>query len=249
MQTNERLDTVNDSIRLIQRSDGLTFGTDALLLAAYVRGGRDLTAIELGTGTGIVSLLCATRQKLSRILAVEVQKEFAELASRNVALNGLSETVRVVHADVRDFNEYAGDGVDIVFTNPPYMTVGGGFANRADIKNIARHEVLGDIGDFCRAAARKLRYGGRFYCVYRPDRIVDLFCAMRASKIEPKRMTLVLADAESVPSMLLVEGKLGAAPGMICTAPLLIYGDREHKTNSAAMQYILKHGSFPEKEA
>ena len=80
MHTSERIDVVNDSIRLIQRSDGLTFGTDALLLAAYVRGSATSRAIEFGAGSGIVSLLCATRKKAAHILAVEVQSEFAELA-------------------------------------------------------------------------------------------------------------------------------------------------------------------------
>ena len=56
----ERCDEVNDALKLIQKNDGLTFGTDALLLAAYIGGGyRD--AVELGGGTGIVSMLVASR--------------------------------------------------------------------------------------------------------------------------------------------------------------------------------------------
>jgi tRNA1Val (adenine37-N6)-methyltransferase len=249
MHTSERIDTVNDSIRLIQRKDGLTFGTDALLLAAYVKGGAGCSALEFGTGTGIVSLLCATRKKAAKILAVEVQSEFADIARRNVEQNGLTGTVEIAYADIRDLSAYGGDGVDLLFTNPPYMTVGGGYPNTADVKNIARHEVVGDISDFCVAAGKKLRFGGRFYCVYRPDRAVDLLCAMRDAKIEPKRLTFVLADAASSPSMLLVEGKLGAAPSLICTPPLILYTDASHTVYTDDMNYILNNGNFPEKEA
>ena len=247
MHTSERIDVVNDSIRLIQRSDGLTFGTDALLLAAYVRGSAGSRAIEFGTGSGIVSLLCATRKKAAHILAVEVQSEFAELAERNVSENRLSEIIRVVCADVRDLEAYGGDGADLLFTNPPYMTVSGGYPNTADVKNIARHEVIGTIDDFCAAASKKLRYGGHFYCVYRPDRAVDLFCAMRKAKIEPKRLTAVLADASSAPSMILVEGKLGAAPSLVTTPPLILYTDATHTAYSEDMNYVLSHGCFPER--
>ncbi len=249
MHTSERIDTVNDSIRLIQRKDGLTFGTDALLLAAYVKGGAGCSALEFGAGTGIVSLLCASRKKASKILAVEVQSEFADIACRNVQLNGLSDTVSVTLADVRDLGTYGGDGVDLLFMNPPYMTVDGGYPNAADVKNIARHEVVGDISDFCTAASKKLRFGGRFYCVYRPDRAVDLLCAMRDAKIEPKRLTFVLADVTSAPSMLLVEGKLGAAPSLICTPPLVLYTDTTHTVYTDDMNYILSNGNFPQKEA
>lgn len=247
MHTSERIDVVNDSIRLIQRSDGLTFGTDALLLAAYVRGSAGSRAIEFGAGSGIVSLLCATRKKAAHILAVEVLSEFAELAERNVVENRLNEIIRVVCADVRDLEAYGGDGADLLFTNPPYMTVSGGYPNATDVKNIARHEVIGTIDDFCAAASKKLRYGGHFYCVYRPDRAVDLFCAMRKAKIEPKRLTAVLADASSAPSMILVEGKLGAAPSLVMTPPLILYTDATHTAYSEDMNYVLSNGCFPER--
>ena len=65
----ERLDEVNEHIRLIQNTDGLTFGTDAYLLAAYVRPKRSAAAVDLGSGTGIIPLLCAARRKAARIFA------------------------------------------------------------------------------------------------------------------------------------------------------------------------------------
>jgi DNA-binding LacI/PurR family transcriptional regulator len=69
-------------LSLIQKTDGLTFGTDALLLASYVSGKYDL-GCEFGGGTGIISLLLVSRQKLSKAFAIEVQEEYAELIKRN----------------------------------------------------------------------------------------------------------------------------------------------------------------------
>ena len=57
--SDERLDYVNEKITLIQKKNGLTFGTDAFLLAAYIKENKRARAAELGTGTGIISLLCA----------------------------------------------------------------------------------------------------------------------------------------------------------------------------------------------
>lgn len=244
----ERIDEVNDSLRLIQRTDGLTFGTDALLLAAFVRGNRKCRAIEFGSGSGIISLLCASRGKAGKILAVEAQESYAELTRRNVAENNLGHVIDVACSDLRDTSGYGGDDSDLVFTNPPYMTVECGYPNRNAHKNIARHEVLGGISDFCRAAAHKLRYGGHFYCVYRPDRITDLFVAMREFKIEPKRLTVVTASRSSAPSLILVEGKRGASSGLILTPPLFLYRDEGHTAYSDEMNYILEHGSFKDRE-
>ena len=83
------------------------------------------------------------------------------------------------------------------------------------------------------------------YAVYRPDRLTDIICAMREASLEPKRMTLVYADTESEPSMVLIEAKKGGKSGMLLTPPLIIYGDKTHKKYSNDMDYIMENGSFP----
>ena len=242
IKENERIDEVNDKLKLIQDISGLTFGTDALLLAGYIKG-KYKNSVELGGGTGIISMLVLTREKVQKVTCVEIQESFCDLIGRNAEMNGLSDRLFVKQADVRELprsGEY-----DMVFTNPPYMKTDSGRANITDKKNIARHEVAGNIDDFCSAASGLLRYGGTFYAVYRPDRLVDLICAMRSARIEPKRLTEVIADTLSSPSMVLVEGRRGGKGGMSLTPPLVIYSDGNHSEYSPDMKYILENGSFP----
>ena len=243
LKDNERLEEVNDSLKLIQRGDGLTFGTDALLLAGYITRGYNY-ALELGGGTGIVSMLLSARGKARSIDCLEIQPEYAELIDRNANLNGLGDRIRAIECDVREFKpekEY-----DLCFSNPPYMKCDSGKRNVSDKKNIARHEVFGGIEDFCLTAAKALKYGGIFACVYRTDRLAELFSAMRASGLEPKRMTFVHADTATPPSVVLVEGKRGAKAGLRVTSPLIIYkeGSRDYTED---MNYIMECGSFPDK--
>lgn len=227
----ETLTRINENIELIQKKDGLTFGTDAYLLSAYMREGKSSTAVDLGCGTGIISLLCAAGGKFKKIYAVDVQGEFCDVAIRNCEHNGF-DNIEVIHSDVRALKLEA----DVVFTNPPYMKVTSGRANESSAKNIARHEVYGDIGDFLASACRMLKFGGLFYAVYRTDRLIDLLCAMRHNGIEPKRMTYVHATKEHQPSMVLVEGKRGGKPGLNITKPLLLDG--------ADIDYIYEKGAF-----
>ncbi len=240
----ERCDVVNDALSLIQKTNGLLFGTDALLLAAYING-RYESGIELGGGTGIISMLLLSRKKLSKVICLEAQEEFAELISRNARLNALDERLYPVCEDIRRYK--CQRECDIVFTNPPYMKTSSGKKNSEEIKNIARHEVKGDIYDFLNAAKSFLKYGGAFAAVYRPDRLSDLICAMREAQIEPKRMTFVYADTESEPSMVLTIGKKCGKSGMILTKPLIIYSDITHKKYTEDMSFIMEKGSFPEK--
>ena len=241
---NERLDEVNDKLRLIQKNDGLTFGTDALLLAAFASK-RANRALELGGGTGIISLLLAARNRFSQIDCIEIQPTFVDLIERNVTLNGLSEHIHARHADVREFPAKKDFGTyDVVFTNPPYMKTDAGAACLSEEKEIARHEHCGDINDFVRCAASALRFGGAFYIVYRPDRLADLICALRTASLEPKRLCFVSARAELPPSMLLLEARRGGKAGMTVTPPLII---TENGKDSPDMEYILTRGLFPEK--
>ncbi len=238
----ERCDFVNDDLKLIQETDGLTFGTDALLLAGYING-KYKRGCEFGSGSGIISMLLLSRKKLDNIIALEVQEEYALLTKRNVELNGLTEKMSIVNTDIRDYRPDA--EFDIIYTNPPYMKVDSGRKNSLEKKNIARHEVCGDINDFCKSARKMLKFGGNFAAVYRPDRLIDLISAMRDNKVEPKRMTLVYADTDSEPSMALIEGKMGGRSGLLLTKPLIIYGDKSHKEYTDDMKYIMENGSFP----
>lgn len=221
---NERLDKVNEQITLIQKKEGLTFGTDAFLLASFIKPRPSGKAVELGTGTGIISLLLGAKNKFAKIYAIEIQKDFAQLADRNVHLNKLEEKIYIIHADATKAvaADVCGE-VDVVFTNPPYMKTDSGKRNDSDYKYIARHEVCGDICDFCKAAFRMLKHGGRFYAVWRPDRLTDLICAMRDNRLEPKIVTFVHSDTESEPSMVLVSATKGGASGVKVTSPLIIY--------------------------
>ena len=84
----ESLNEINNNLRLIEKKDGLTFGSDAYLLAAYVRTSRKSRAADLGSGTGVIPLLLLSRNKIADCAALEVQPEFAELISRNAAIVG-----------------------------------------------------------------------------------------------------------------------------------------------------------------
>lgn len=242
LKMNERLDYVNDDIELIQNTDGLTFGTDALLLAGYING-KYKRGVELGGGTGIISMLLLARGKIEKIDCVEIQDEFAELIGRNAEHNNFSDRLFPICCDVRDYR--SDKEFEIVFTNPPYMKTTSGKSNLDDKKNLARHEVAGTIFDFCRAASKALKYGGSFAVVYRPDRLIDLIDAMRKAGLEPKRMTYVHANAASEPSMVLIEAKKGGKCGLKLTRPLLIYKNKDNKEYSEDMSYIMNEGSFP----
>lgn len=238
----ECLESVNEGLRLISRKDGLKFGTDAYLLAAYIRARRGATAVEMGSGTGILSLLCVQKEKAAHVYAIEVQPDFADLTARNVKLNGFDARVSTVCGDVR--RVVLPESADFVFSNPPYWRAGAGKRNESDAKYLARHEICGGIGDFCAAAARFLRYGGSFYTVFLPERMGELFAALEKVGLRPKRMTLVAPDPDSRPVLLLTEAVRGALHGLTVTPTLFLYSGMERQ-ESPALRAIYRDCAFP----
>ena len=234
---NERLDTVNDGIRIYQYKDGQLFGSDALLLAGYVRG-RAKRAAELGSGSGILSLLLLQREKAARIDCFELQGAYCELTRRNAALNGFGDRLRVVEGDLRETSCLPGrsGAYDLVVANPPYMPRGGKECETPS-RQIARHEVCGGVADFTAAAGRLLQTGGYYEVVCRPDRLTDLLCAMREAAVEPKKLTPVSARRGEAPCLILVEGKKGGNPGLRWSAAFSMDGGE--------YDVLMRDGSFP----
>lgn len=238
----ERLDKVNERITLIQKKDGLTFGTDAFLLAAFIKQQKHSTAVELGTGTGIISFLLSARDKFAFVDAFEIQHDFYDITRRNIILNGFEDKIKAHNLDIRELNQsYLGYEVDVVFSNPPYMLRDSGKKNISERKYIARHEVCGGIEDFCQAAYRILKHGGKFYCVWRPDRLTSIISAMRKNRLEPKTMVFVHSDKNSEPSMVLISAIKGGAEGMRILPPLFLNEDEIGENGSRIMSARAKN--------
>lgn len=240
----ERLDIVNDGIKLIQRKNGLVFGSDALLLAGYIKGNPRFTCAELGGGTGIISLLAAERNKAKHVYIYEIQPQFADLCQRNATLNNLDDRITVLNSDIRNASvKDVGAELDFVFSNPPYMKMGCGKENEISEKNIARRETSGGIYDFCKTAAELLKYGGSFYVVYLPERLNELMSSLTENSLEPKRLTLICPDYGKRPCLVLIEAKKGGKKGVFVTPPLYI---KQNGYESDDYRYIMENGDFNE---
>ncbi len=121
----------------------------------------EISVIDLGAGSGALSLAIATEAPRSRVIAVEKSPEAIQWLKKNVAK--ISENVRVVEGDVADV--LPGVKCDIVIANPPYIP------NAQTLpRDVAEHEPHialfgGETGmelpqRFINAAARLLKSGG-----------------------------------------------------------------------------------------
>ena len=210
---NTKTTEINNGILLTEYTDGLLFGTDALLLARFVRGGRYKKGVDIGTGSGPISLILLSENKAAHMTGIDIQPRCAELAQRNADANGYAKRFTAVCGDVRDpVGLFPTGEADFVVSNPPFMKAGGGKLNDTEAKTIARHEEFLPAEELCAAASLYVKHGGSFYVVYRPERVCTLICAMKKYGLEPKR--ICFAGATEKCALVFIEAKKGGAEGV-----------------------------------
>lgn len=223
----ERIDDLqHDGLRILQRPGAFRFGTDAVLLADFAAARPGEHVVDFGTGTGILPLLIASRARGTTFDALEIQPDMADMAARSVAMNGLSDRIRVHCADLRDAASLLGHGrTDLLVCNPPYGKAGAGLVNPRQAKALARHEAACTLDEIAQSAAQVLRSGGRMCVVFPVARMLELMDCARAHRLEPKRMRLVYARADKAPKLMLLECARNVRPLLRVEPPLLMEGE------------------------
>lgn len=185
------LDSIK-GINLLQPKKGYRFSVDALLLENFISAKRLHKGIELGTGSGIISILLAQRYKSSKIFAVEIQKSIAQCAEQNVKLNKLEGRVEILKEDIRNLRKvFPANKFDFVFSNPPFRKTKTGLLSIDKERAIARHEIKITLPALINTAAYLLKHTGRFYLIYHPFRLIELIDLLKKARLEPKRMRFV----------------------------------------------------------
>lgn len=225
LRPEERVDELQrNGYKIIQDPARFCFGMDAVLLSGFAMVKEGETALDLGTGTGIIPLLLEAKTKGKHFYGLEIQEESADMAKRSVQMNGLTEKIDIRVGDIREASKLFNPGsMDVVTCNPPYMIKQHGLKNETDAKCIARHEILCELDDVIRETAQLLKPNGRCYFVHRPFRLVEILSKMSQAKIEPKRMRLVYPFVDREPNMVLIEGVRGGKSRITVEKPLIIY--------------------------
>ena len=228
LKENERIDDLElKNLKIIQNKEGFCFGIDAVLLSDFAKNiKKDSKVLDLGTGTGIISILLCEKTKLKKITGVEVQEEVYDMACRSAKLNNLEDKFEVINENILNLeNIFENNSFDVIVTNPPYKKQNTGIINDDEKKLISRHEVLANLEDFIRVSNKLLKDKGEFYMVHRPERLVDIFTLMRKYKIEPKEARLVFSNEKTSPKMVLVKGVKNGGEYLKFRENLYVYKD------------------------
>ncbi len=230
---------LNGSIIIRQNSSGYRFSIDAVLLADYIRPKPLDTIVDLGTGSGIIPLILAHRYPETEYIGIEIQKDLADLAQRNVQENALQERIKIICRDMTLITGKTVSGpVDMVISNPPYRRPGSGRINPDSQRAVARHEIKITLDGIVKTANRLLRTAGKFILIYPAERITDLLVTMRLAGLEPKQLRVIHSRKGGEAKLVLIEGVKGGRPGIKIAPPLFIYKNKIDYTDEVEKMFF-----------
>lgn len=212
-------------VRLLQPARGHRAGTDAVLLAtaAPIRAGDHV--VDVGAGTGAVGLMVAALAPV-RLTLVERDPDLADLARRNLALNGCDG--QVVTLDLLDRKAWDSAGLlaesaDLVVTNPPFLESGQGGASPDPARAAAHMLPAGGLDLWLNACASLVRPQGHLILVQRADRLAACLEGLRRG-FGGMRLRFIHPRAEEPATRLLLLARRGSRAPLSVDRPLVLHG-------------------------
>lgn len=241
LKEDERIDDLEyKGLKIIQNKKWFCFGIDSVLLSDFAKEIKDSsTILDLGSGTGIISILLSKKINAKKITGVEIQKEVYEMSKKSIILNDL-KNVDFINEDIKKLNKIIeNNSCDAIVTNPPYMKNNSGIKNDNEIKLISRHEIKCNIEDIVRVSSKLLKDNGELYMVHRPDRLVGIIEILRKYKIEPKKIRFVYSREGENSNLILIKAVKNSGEFLKIEKPLYIY-DKNNKYTDEVLEIYNK---------
>ncbi|MBY6186502.1 tRNA1(Val) (adenine(37)-N6)-methyltransferase [Marinobacter hydrocarbonoclasticus] len=138
------------------RDCGMPVSTDGVILGSWAALPESGQVLDLGTGSGLLALMCAQRSGAS-ITAVELDPAACRQARANFAASPWADRMTLVETDVRDWSSPV--RYDAIICNPPYFN-SGERSQRGNNRAQARHTDTLSHADLLTALARLLHPKG-----------------------------------------------------------------------------------------
>ena len=205
----ENLESVGK--KMIVEEKGLKITEDAILLSEFMkkyfsRKRKNLKGeksfLEIGAGQGIISLLLSELDIISKIFAVEIQKEVFSTLKKNIEINDLNGKIIPINKNIKNVNgEY-----DFIFSNPPYKKTSSGKMPENEMERISKYEILLTLEELILEIRRLLKNYGEFFLVVPNSRLNDVFRCIYENRLN---ILSVKVNKYKKVDLVVVHGKKG----------------------------------------
>ncbi|MBI9055685.1 MAG: methyltransferase [Bacteroidales bacterium] len=105
---------------VFQDKCAMKVGTDGVLLGAWANCNESIRVLDIGTGTGLISLMIAQRSN-AQINALEIDAEACDQANQNILKSPWGSRINVIHRSIQEYTVESDLKYDLIVSNPPYF--------------------------------------------------------------------------------------------------------------------------------
>lgn len=184
-----------------QERAAMKISTDGVLLGATAGKGFPKNVLEIGVGTGVVTLMMAQRFATAQFTGVEIDQDAWLEASENADQSSWSDRIDFVHQRFQDFFPVCQQKFDLIVSNPPYFQ---DHLKTKDVKrNLALHLTGLSFSELLEGVVKLLGQRGEF-CVILPERQMEILEKEAASIGLFSQHKLIVKDRPGKPVLRVV---------------------------------------------
>ena len=161
------------------------FNEDSLSLCSFID--EDLNQkkiIELGSGSGIISIFIEKNFKVNEVVSVEIEDIAFDVLKENIKINNCIK-IRPYKINIKNLKNFFNPALfDLIITNPPYFKIGHGKKPLNKEKLLARHEVMCDMKDIFNVSSHLLRKLGSLLICYPQTREEEVVTNAKRNKFK-----------------------------------------------------------------
>jgi len=143
--------------KVYHQKSSMKVGTDGVLLGCYAEIGDTKRILDIGCGSGVISLIAAQKSQAD-IIAIDIHKASAKEAQENFNRSPWRNQLQSKPISVQDFSLSNPKAFDVILSNPPFFE--NSMKSISDQRNLARHTDTLNSEDLLNAGIQLLNTQG-----------------------------------------------------------------------------------------
>lgn len=181
-----------------QNADVFRVGTDAVLLGSLANVFEAKKVLEVGTGTGIISLMIAQRNPEAQILAIDINSEAVNISQTNFINSPFFDRIKSQLQDLKNFDTE--QKFDLIISNPPYFEI-----NNSEKDILARQKLELNFSDLIKKSSQLLSKNGLFTVIIPVDSEKEFTQICFNNNLLLQRKVIIKGIKTSEPKRLVLE--------------------------------------------
>lgn len=189
--------------RIEQGNSAMKVGIDSVMLGSWASAPNARNILDIGCGTGLLSLMLAQRNTSAIIVGVEIDNNAIVDAEANISSSKWKSRISITRSSFQSFAKQTQQKFDLIISNPPFFDGSNLPLNNSRI--IARHDISLGMQELIDGSVELLSEDGVLSVIYPSDRIVSFIDYAKQKGLHANRLCKVFPNEKKASHRTMVE--------------------------------------------